>query len=186
MLKKIPRLLFAVATAFSLVFPVAPDALAQGNSNPVADSPLILEIKRLSRGEARDDSEILRLIDGGADVSRPSPNGVPALHWAATFGQVRVVRRLVEAGADVNRRNPNGDGTAAHLAALLRNTEMLAALVELGADLSLRNGDGNAPLCHPTLSAEQREGLVFALTNSADNEADMPRLLTHALNACDE
>ena len=163
-----------------------PEVIALLSAEDDWETRVIREIKKLARGQSRDDAEFMRLMDEGPDGSPPAPNQVPALHWAATYGQIWMVRRLAEAGMEVNRRNPNGNGTAAHLAAALQNAEMLAALVELGADLSLRNGVGRAPLCQPTLSAEQRGNLALELISQADDGADMTRRMIRALSVCGE
>ena len=148
------------------------------------ETRLIEEIKNLARGRAPDDSEIMRLIDAGVNADRPSPNQVPALHWATTYGQTEVVRRLVEAGQDVNRRNPNGYSTAAHLAVQLRNADMVMTLIELGADFSLLNGNNEAPFCQRSMSAERRANLAYELVDSSVADAETTRSVIEALSVC--
>ncbi len=53
------------------------------------------------------DAVVAYLLDQGADVNAPSPNGTTALMMAVREGKASTVELLVKRGADVNRRNEN-------------------------------------------------------------------------------
>ena len=62
--------------------------------------------KLMKAVQADNTAEAVKLIAKGVDPnSRTSPNGWSALHYAAMYGNVEIVRALLKAGA-----NPNLDG----------------------------------------------------------------------------
>ena len=92
-----------------------------------------------------------------AALARRSPDGWPALHLAAHFGNtalhaalaghggLRVVSRLLAAGADVNARAAGGY-TPLHIAAFGGDVALINALLALGADADARADDGRTAL----------------------------------------
>ncbi|XP_046983414.1 BRCA1-associated RING domain protein 1-like [Schistocerca americana] len=90
--------------------------------------------------------ELRALIAAGADVgARGGQWGWTALHWAASRGDVEVVRLLLEAGAAVDARDKDG-WTPLHCAAAYRQAEVVAALLDAGADRGATGSGGETPL----------------------------------------
>jgi uncharacterized protein len=82
-------------------------------------------------------SEVLRLLDAGADVSAANHYGATPMGLAAEVGDAEILRLLLEAGANVD--SPNGDGQTA-LMAVARTGRIEAAqvLLEHGATVDAR------------------------------------------------
>jgi len=58
------------------------------------------------------------LIDNGANIDAEGINKITPLQFAATDGNLDIVKLLVEAGADINRKNPHYNETAIELASV--------------------------------------------------------------------
>jgi ankyrin repeat protein len=86
------------------------------------------------------------LISAGADVLAEDPHfHYPALHAAASRGQLNVVKLLLAKGGDVNRQSGNG-GTALLAAAINDRLEVLEFLLDNGADANVGDNGGNTPI----------------------------------------
>ena len=60
--------------------------------------------------------------------------GWTALHWAALFGNVKIVKFLLLIGAEIGSKSKKGS-TALHLAAQNCHLETVKLLIQFGADL---------------------------------------------------
>jgi len=81
------------------------------------------------------------LVEQGADVNHQDRTGLTAMHAAARWNQVPMIRVLHDLGGDVNARDAFG-GTPLHAAAYSRRHEAIEALLQLGADPDIENNNG--------------------------------------------
>ncbi len=79
-----------------------------------------------------------RMVAKGAEVNK---KGWTPLHYAASAGDVAMVKFLLEASAYIDAESPTGD-TPLMMAASRAKTEVLQLLLDEGADASLRNAAG--------------------------------------------
>ena len=73
------------------------------------------------------------LVRMGADVNRPTPEGLTPLMIACGHGQPQMAALLLTAGAQVLALEPRAGSTALHKAALSGNTDVVALLLDHGA-----------------------------------------------------
>lgn len=85
-----------------------------------------------------DQPTVRLLIERGAQVNRP---GWTPLHYAATGGQLAIVRMLIDHHAFIDAESPNGT-TPLMMAARMKQPGAVRLLVELGADPTMRNQVG--------------------------------------------
>ena len=78
------------------------------------------------------------LLQRGAHVNRP---GWTPLHYAASGGQLELVKQLIEHHAFIDAQSANGT-TALMLAARMRALPVVQYLIDQGADPSIRNQSG--------------------------------------------
>jgi len=78
------------------------------------------------------------LIQRGSQVNRP---GWTPLHYAASGGQLELVKVLIDQHAFIDAQSPNGT-TALMMAARMRALPVVQYLIDQGADPSLRNQAG--------------------------------------------
>ena len=83
-----------------------------------------------------------RLIALDADVNK---TGWTPLHYAATAGQVAVIRVLLENSAYIDAESPN-KSTPLMMAAMYSDSETVRLLLDEGADASLKNDKGMTAL----------------------------------------
>ncbi len=76
-----------------------------------------------------------KLIDAGADINKP---GWTALHYAATSGNVPIIKMLLEHHAYVDTESPNGS-TPLMMAAKYGTADAVRALLDGGADPMVKN-----------------------------------------------
>ena len=90
---------------------------------------------------------VLKLIELGADVSKPNMMGTsPLMHVMYNSFSDNVTQALVKAGADVNYKNPYGC-TALHVACMSKaSLERIQSLVKLGANVNAADSNGHPPL----------------------------------------
>jgi uncharacterized protein len=130
--------LLAVALASMALLAVATPALPRPTPDaPVADAAM--------RGDA---AKIRALLKQGADVNAAQGDGMTALHWSASKGDVDALRMLIYAGARVDAVTRNGNYTPLHLAAKAGNLAAVRALLDAGADVSAKTSSGGASPLH--------------------------------------
>jgi ankyrin repeat protein len=95
-----------------------------------------------------------------------------ALHWAASFGEVRTARVLLDAGADVNATGPM-DETPLHFAATHGHLPVVELLLE-------RKADVNAKMKQPSFSARQKAYYTPLMGALEAGHADVVRALAKA------
>ncbi len=108
------------------------------------------------------DSEVLRLLNGGADINSKTAEGVSPLMYAAQNGQQRVVEILLLNGADPNLVPENG--ITALLGAVIQGYPAIAeSLIRAGADLDQPDPVGVTPLMYACLygDAEMADLLLY-------------------------
>ncbi|KAF4629184.1 hypothetical protein G7Y89_g8969 [Cudoniella acicularis] len=88
-----------------------------------------------------DDEEIKRLLDGGANPSDASEEGMTSLHGAAQNGHETIVRLLLDRGAEASAAMKEG-WTPLHAATLTPNIAIMRLLIERGADVSAATSTG--------------------------------------------
>ena len=140
------------AVALALILGSASSAIAQ---TEVADAAM-----------RRDNAEVRRLVQSGADVKLSQADGATALHWAAYQGDVSLALLLLEAGADVAAANRNGS-TPLWLAATQGDAPVIEALLKGGAD-----ANEQLPLGRRPLMLAARSGHVDAVRALLDRGAD--------------
>jgi len=141
----------ARAVALALIFASAHSALAQ---TEVADAAM-----------RRNNAEVRRLVQDGAEVNFAQADGATALHWAAYHGDVGLALLLLEAGADVAAANRNGS-TPMWLAASQGDATMIETLLKGGAD-----ANEQLPLGRRPLMLAARSGRVEAVRALLDGGA---------------
>ena len=96
---------------------------------------------------SRDHLDVVNeLLANGADLTMADRNGATALHIAASYGHVEILRRIIDEllaeGEDLN--TPNGHGqTALHQAAEAGMVNSVTLLLQRGADSTIQDADGN-------------------------------------------
>ena len=117
-------------------------ALMFSAGNPGSDSPLADAVMR-------GDSAGLRvLLTQGADVNEAQGDGMTALHWAASRGNLVATRMLVSAGARLDAVTRNANYTPLHLAAQNGRAEAVKALLAAGANVNAVTSSGGASALH--------------------------------------
>ena len=120
---------FAAATAMLAV------TLGANADNSVADA-----------AKSGDAAAVKALLKQGSDVNAAQGDGMTALHWAATNGDVPMTQMLLSAGANVRATTRLGGITALHLATQAGQAQVAAALIASGAEPNLATATGATPL----------------------------------------
>ena len=123
--------------------------------------------------QARDHARLRALLEQGADVNAPAPDGTTALHWAVHWNDAETARLLVRGGADVDAANRYG-ATPLWLAAergAADGVGLLGLLLEAGADPNaLALGAGESPLM-AAARAGGAAAVTLLLAHGADGDA---------------
>lgn len=117
-------------------------ALLLSAGNPASHSPLADAVMR------GDSAGLRMLLKQGADVNEVQGDGMTALHWAASRGNIAATRMLVSAGARLDPLTRNGNYTPLHLAAQNGRAETVRALLAAGANVNARTSSGGASALH--------------------------------------
>lgn len=140
-----------VAVTSLLLLAAAPARIADA---PIADAAM-----------QGDSAKVRVLIKDGEDVNAAQGDGMTALHWAASRGDVGVVQMLVYAGARVDAATRNGNYTPLHLASRNGRAGAVKALLKAGSDPNVATTSGGATPLHLAAaigSVESVEALIAA------------------------
>ncbi|MFO7325320.1 MAG: ankyrin repeat domain-containing protein, partial [Pseudomonadota bacterium] len=94
---------------------------------------------------ARDAQAALYLLKAGARASARELDGTTPLHYAAHYGEVRLIEALLKARADPDAENDFGAKPLA-LAATSGHVEAIRLLLKAGADVEAKNPEGQTAL----------------------------------------
>jgi ankyrin repeat protein len=108
-----------------------------------------------------DRAALERLLDAGADVNEPQPDGATALHWAAYRGDLAAAEELIAAGARASVASRDG-ATPLSLACTSGSVAMIELLLDQGADPNetLPNGETALMMAARTGRAAAAELLI--------------------------
>jgi len=95
-------------------------------------------------------SEVLRLLNKGADVNANTNEGVTPLMYAADNGDIQITRILVLNGADINRKPHNGV-TALLSSTLINHLDIAEFLIRNGANINDPDAKGISPLMYAVI-----------------------------------
>jgi uncharacterized protein len=133
----------------------------------------------------RDNAEVNRLLQDGADVNSGQSDGATALHWAAYHSDVSLAELLLESGANPEIANRNGS-TPLWLATNQGDAAMIETLLEGGADANEQLPLGRRPLMLAARSGRV-EAVQVLLDHGADpNAREIERGTTALMQAADQ
>jgi len=137
--------------------PVSPRSAPE---SPVADAAM-----------RRDHAKLRELLKSGADVNAAQGDGMTALHWAATHGDVEEARMLIYAGARLDAVTRNGNYTPLHLAAKAGSAKAVRALLDAGANANAKTTSGGATPLHFAAAQGSVEAIGALLDKRATVDA---------------
>jgi ankyrin repeat protein len=132
---------------------------------------------------ARGDVDAVRAaLAGGADANAPQGDGMTALHWAASRGDVEMTGLLLYAGAHVEAVTRIGAYAPLHVASRAGQAAVVRRLLEAGADAQARASVSGATPLHLAAGAGSVESVAALLEHGADvnareSEADQTPLI---------
>jgi ankyrin repeat protein len=153
----LPGLVLAAATLLAAATPALP---RPSTDAPVADAAM--------RG---DTARVRLLLKQGADVNAAQGDGMTALHWAASRGDVDQTRMLVYAGARLEAMTRNGNYTPLHLAARTGRVAVVRALLDAGANVNAKTTSGGALPLHLAAAQGSAEAVTALLDKGAAVDA---------------
>lgn len=114
-----------------------------------------------------DDAALERLLQQGANVNEPQPDGATALHWAAHWDDVEMAQLLVRAGADPSAANRFGV-TPLELACINGSAAMIELLLTAGVDPNAPLSErGETPLMMAARTGSERAVEVLIARGAA-------------------
>jgi uncharacterized protein len=93
-----------------------------------------------------DQAAVRQLLQHKADVNAPQPDGMTALHWAATRDDVPLAKILLAAGAQTSPKTRLGELTPLFIAAKRGSVPMIETLLKSGANANTTDSTGATPL----------------------------------------
>jgi len=130
-------------------------------------------------------SEVLRLLNKGADVNANTNEGVTPLMYAADNGDIQTTRILVLNGADINRKPHNGV-TALLSSTLINHLDIAEFLIRNGANINDPDAQGVSPLMYAVIYNFHVlcDMLIYygADILQTDNEGNNPLILAVFMN----
>ena len=131
--------------------------LTAQSASPVADAAM-----------ARDTAAVRALLKQGADVNAAQGDGMTALHWAASHGDLELAQMLMHAGANLRATTRINAYTPLFLASREGQASVVDALLKAGAEFDPRSSTGSTPLMLAAAS-----GNVEAVQRLLDAGADV-------------
>ncbi|HXG90513.1 MAG TPA: ankyrin repeat domain-containing protein [Vicinamibacterales bacterium] len=119
---------------------------------------------------AKDPAAVRALLKQGSDVNASQGDGMTALHWAASHGDLELAQMLIYAGANLRASTRINGYTPLFLASREGNAPIVEMLLKAGADAKAVSATGSTPLM---LAAAA--GNVDAVTMLLDAGADIQR-----------
>jgi len=130
-------------------------------------------------------SEVLRLLNKGADVDADTNEGVTPLMYAADNGDMQTTRILVLNGADINRKPHNGV-TALLSSIFINHLDIAEFLIRNGANINDTDAQGISPLMYAVIYNYPvlYDMLIYygADIHQTDNEGNNPLILAVFMN----
>src|SRR5579871_2890119 len=117
-----------------------------------------------------DKAAVDALIAAKADLNAAQGDGMTALDWAASRGDLEIARMLVGAGASVKVVTRISQQTPLFLAAKSGNAKMIEALVAAGSDVNTRDAKNTTPLMLAA-AAGNAEAVALLLDHGAEVNA---------------
>jgi ankyrin repeat protein len=125
-------------------------SLRADSSNPSASArqaqTAVGVLSVVQAAQSRDLPALRALLKSGADVNATQGDGMTALHWAATNGDVDMITMLLAAGGNLRATTRLGGYTSLHLAARAGHTSAVRALLSAGASADTLTSTGATPL----------------------------------------
>ena len=113
---------------------------------------------------------VRQLLQYKTNVNAAQPDGMTALHWAATRDDVPLAKMLLAAGAQASPKTRLGDLTPLFIASKRGNAPMIEALLKAGANANATDSTGATPLMLAS-SAGSAEAVEILLAHQADVNA---------------
>jgi ankyrin repeat protein len=153
------RIARVLGTTSVLALGLTAATFASGSEAPVADA-----------AEQGDLEQVRALLRDGADVNAAQPDGMTALHWAATRGADDIVQVVLYAGAALQSTTRLGGYTALHLASRGGHAAVVERLLEHGADPNRLTTTGVTAL-HFAADADAADVIAVLAAHGADVDA---------------
>jgi ankyrin repeat protein len=125
--------------------------------SPVADAAM-----------QKDPAAVRALLRQGSDVNASQGDGMTALHWAASHGDLDLAQMLIQAGANLRATTRINAYTPLFLASRQGSAPIVGALLKAGADATAVSATGTTPLMLAAAS-----GNVETATLLLDSGADI-------------
>ncbi|XP_041474889.1 ankyrin repeat, PH and SEC7 domain containing protein secG-like [Lytechinus variegatus] len=115
------------------------------DTDELVDAALDQDIFECCHGGLTNNTNLHKLLEGGADVNQKDPSDQPLLIYAVANGDVTTINLLLEKGADINQRG-KGQTTPLMTAADIGAKEKVSFLLSKDADTILKDDDGKTAL----------------------------------------